>query len=73
MLNKIIHIISNVLSINPGSLHKDIKIRELDIDRKDLLTVVTDIEDTYDIIIDYSRLGTFETLGDLESYVESKI
>lgn len=73
MLKKLVDIIHDELSINPKHITPESRIEDLNIDRKDLLCVVTDLEDEYDIIIDYGKLGDFVTINDLEAYVESKI
>ncbi|MCF0260331.1 MAG: acyl carrier protein [Erysipelotrichaceae bacterium] len=74
MFQKTIDIISKELSIHPNKVQRNSRIvDDLDVDRADLLTIVTELEDEYDIIIDYNRLGDFVTVGDLQTYVESKI
>ncbi|MCF0245315.1 MAG: hypothetical protein HUJ55_00625 [Ileibacterium sp.] len=74
MLQRTIDIISRELSIHPNKVQRDSRIvDDLNVDRADLLSIVTDLEDEYDIIIDYNRLNDFITVNDLETYVESRI
>lgn len=74
MLKKVIDIISKEIAVKPEKLREDTSIKtELNIDRADLLNIVTDLEDEYDIIIDYGKLDSFDTILDLNEYVASKI
>ena len=74
MLQRTIDIISRELSIHPNKVQRDSRIvDDLNVDRADLLSIVTDFEDEYDIITDYNRLNDFITVNDLETYVESRI
>lgn len=70
MLSKVKNIISKELSIRPDRISSENKLREdLDMDRADLLSVVTDLEDEYSIVIDYSKLDSIRTVDDLDKYV----
>lgn len=70
MLQKIRSIISRELSIRPERISPDKTLREdLNMDRADLLSVITGLEDACSITIDYNRLDSFETVADLDSYV----
>lgn len=70
MLQKIRSIISRELSIRPERISPEKTLREdLNMDRADLLSVITGLEDACSITIDYNRLDSFETVADLDSYV----
>lgn len=70
MLQKIRSIISRELSIRPERISPEKTLREdLNMDRADLLSVITGLEDSCSITIDYNRLDSFETVADLDSYV----
>lgn len=74
MLKKIVNIISREICLNPEKIKDSTRIvDDLDLDRADMLNIVTDLEDEFDIIIDYGKLDSFVTVQDLEEYVESKI
>lgn len=74
MLKKIVNIISREICMNPEKIKDSTRIvDDLDLDRADMLNIVTDLEDEFDIIIDYGKLDSFVTVQDLEEYVESKI
>lgn len=70
MLSKVKNIISRELSIRPERISSENTLREdLDMDRADLLSVVTDLEDEYSIVIDYNKLESIRTVDDLDKYV----
>lgn len=72
MLQKVRSIISRELSIRPERISPDKTLRhDLNMDRADLLSVITGLEDACCITIDYNRLDSFETVADLDSYVSA--
>ncbi|OLU37764.1 hypothetical protein BO224_00455 [Erysipelotrichaceae bacterium NYU-BL-E8] len=74
MLKSLKEIISRELAIHPSKIDEGSRmIDDLNVDRADMLNIVTDLEDEFDIIIDYGKLDSFVTVQDLEHYVESKI
>lgn len=74
MLSKVKSIISRELSIRPERIASENTLREdLDMDRADLLSVVTDLEDEYSIVIDYNKLDSIRTVADLDEYVLNMI
>ncbi len=74
MLKNLREIISKELAIHPSKIDDTTRmVDDLDVDRADMLNIVTELEDEYDIIIDYGRLDSFVTVQDLDNYVESKI
>ena len=74
MLSKVKSIISRELSIRPERIASENTLREdLDMDRADLLSVVTDLEDEYSIVIDYNNLDSIRTVADLDEYVLNMI
>lgn len=71
MISKTIRILSNALGCKPESIHGTDRISaDLHMDSVDLFGAATELEDEYDIIINYSKLSDFETVNDLESYIE---
>ncbi len=74
MLKNIREIISKELAIHPSKINETSRmVDDLNVDRADMLNIVTELEDEFDIIIDYSKLDSFVTIQDLDNYVESKI
>lgn len=74
MLKSLKEIISRELAIHPSKIDEGSRmIDDLNVDRANMLNIVTDLEDEFDIIIDYGKLDSFVTVQDLEHYVESKI
>lgn len=74
MLKSLKEIISRELAIHPSKIDEGSRmIDDLNVDRADMLNIVTDLEDEFDIIINYGKLDSFVTVQDLEHYVESKI
>ena len=70
-MNYLISLISKALGMKVNQIHPESDIhRDLNMDRRDIIDVVTGLEDKYDIIIDYSLLDDINTVEDLEQCVE---
>lgn len=70
-MNTIIAIISKALGINEDRINPESVIRnDLHMDRKDIVSVLTDLENEYDIVIDYSHIDRLSTVSDLEQCIQ---
>lgn len=70
MLKKTIEIIGKVVGVRPETITEKSRLQQdLNMDRTDMFSILTDLEDEYSIVIDYNLAGTLETVEDLESIV----
>lgn len=73
-MKKIIEIISTILGVNEHQINEhSFLANDLNLDRSDLIQVITGLEDEYDIIIDYANLDRMQTVSDLNQCLENLI
>ena len=71
-MTRTIDIISHICGVSSASINPESTfLNDLNLDRKDLIRIVTDLEDEYDIIIDYSLLESLFTVQDLHQVVQN--
>lgn len=73
MIEKIIEIFASQLQVDPASVSGDTLILEdLGADSLDIIEILTDIEDTFDISIPDEDIPNFKTVGDIAKYIEKR-
>ena len=73
MLEKIIEIFASQLQIDSASVNADTLILEdLGADSLDIIEILTEIEDTFDISIPDEDIPRFKTVGDIAKYIEER-
>lgn len=69
MLEKIKEMLAEHLDIDASTITEDTSFEELDVDSLDTVEIIMEIEDEFDIKIEYENVG--KTIGSLVKYVES--
>lgn len=70
MLKKTIEIVGKVIGVRPETITEKSRLQQdLNMDRTDMFSILTDLEDEYSIVIDYNLASTLKTVEDLESIV----
>ncbi len=70
VFEKIRAILSELLETDPDQIDEGSTLESLDIDSVDLLDLITEVEDEFDIEISDSDLMGFGTVGDVVAYIE---
>ena len=66
-------IIADVLSINPKEITPESTPKDLDADSIDMLDVVGEAEQTFQVEITDEALESFDTIGDFAAYIEERL
>ncbi|MDR3344772.1 MAG: acyl carrier protein [Oscillospiraceae bacterium] len=71
--DKLCALISEVLGIAPEAISLDITPKDLDADSIDMLDVVGEAEQVFQVEITDEALEGFETIGDFVAYLDARI
>ena len=66
-------LIVDVLGVSPDEVMKDSTPKDLDADSIDMLDVVGEAEQTFQVEISDEALEGFETVGDFAAYIDERI
>lgn len=71
MKSEIINIIADNLNIDPESITENMNLKEdLSVDSLDYITIVTELEDKYNLMFEDELIDKINTVGDLIEYIE---
>ena len=71
MKSEIINIIAENLNIDPQTITENMNLKEdLSVDSLDYITIVTELEDKYNLMFEDELIDKINTVGDLIEYIE---
>lgn len=73
ILETISAMIANQLKVEPGKVTRDARlVEDLGADSANVMVLIMDIEDQYNIQVEDSAITTLKTVGDVVDYIQEK-
>lgn len=73
MLNQVIEIIADELSVDAANIKEDTRLKEdLNVDSLDVVELVMRLEETFDVAVSDEAAAKLTTVKDIVSYIESQ-
>ena len=70
---EVIKILSETAAKNTEEISIHLSIRSLDLDSLDILELIMNLEDKFDILIPTNAMSKINTVGDMIKYIERKV
>lgn len=74
IMKKLKAIIADTADLDPAEISADASLMDdLDLSSMEVMTIVAELEDTYDLRIPEEKLFSFITVGDMAKYLAAKV
>lgn len=71
MEDKVVQILAEVTSMSPDEIAMDANLQQdLGLNSLDVINLIVEFEETFNIVIDETDIRTFQTVGDLVDYLQ---